>query len=133
MHDLKAQGYRYLRVQMGVHTGGYGGLAPHTVSPEGSPPGAYYDPRQYMRDTLRLLEHVRAGFGGDIELLHDVHERLSPIDAVQFAKDVEQFKLFFLEDLLAPEEIDWFERIRQQCSTPHAMGELFNHPREWRH
>ena len=54
-----------------------------------------------------------------------------PIDAVGFAKDMEKFKLFFLEDPLAPEDIEWFNNIRQQCSTPIAMGELFNHPREW--
>jgi mannonate dehydratase len=60
-----------------------------------------------------------------------VHERLKPIEALGFAKDMEAFKLFFLEDLLAPEDIRWFERIREQCATPLAMGELFNHPREW--
>jgi mannonate dehydratase len=131
MHALKEQGYRYLRVQMGVHTGGYGGLTPSQRAPEGSPPGAYYDPRQYMRDTLQLLERVRAEFGDEVELLHDVHERLAPSDAVQFAKDVEPFNLYFLEDVLPPEHIPWFERIRQQTSTPLAMGELFNHPLEW--
>ena len=41
-------------------------------------------------------------------------------------------KLFFLEDVLAPEDLAWFERIREQCATPLAMGELFNHPLEWR-
>jgi mannonate dehydratase len=75
---------------------------------------------------------VRSAVGGEIELLHDIHERLSPIDAVQFAKDVEPFKLFFLEDALAPEDIEWFRHIRQLCSTPIAMGELFNNPHEWR-
>ena len=120
-------GYRYVRVQMG----GYSGKTSRLVKPEGAPEGAYFDPRDYARQTLRMIEHVRSAVGEEVELLHDVHERLPPIDAVQFAKDVERFKLFFLEDALAPEDIRWFERIRQQCATPLAMGELFNNPREW--
>ncbi len=122
-----AQGYRYIRIQMG----GYGGQAERLVKPEGAPPGAYFNPRAYTRDMLRMMEHVRSKVGDEIELLHDIHERLKPIDAVQFAKDVERFKLFFLEDPLAPEDLEWFHHIRQQCSTPIAMGELFNSPREW--
>lgn len=125
---LMAEGYRYVRVQMG----GYGGKAALPRPPEGAPAGAYFDPRAYMRNTLRMIEHVRAQVGDKVELVHDVHERLSPIDAVQFAKEVERFRLFFLEDALAPEDLHWFERIRQQCATPLAMGELFNNPLEWR-
>jgi len=126
------QGYRYVRVQMG----GYGGRAANAdgnpiAKPEGALDGAYFDPRDYMRNMLRMMEHVRAELGFEVELLHDVHERLQPTDAVQFAKDVEPYKLFFLEDALAPEDIKWFERMRQQCTTPLAMGELFNNPREW--
>ncbi|UCC62602.1 MAG: starvation-sensing protein RspA [Anaerolineae bacterium] len=124
-----AQGYRYVRVQMG----GYGGRAGKLVKPESAPEGAYFDPRDYARNMLGMIEHVRAAVGNEneVELLHDVHERLRPIEAVQFAKDVECFKLFFLEDVLAPEDMAWFRHIRQQCSTPLAMGELFNNPREW--
>ena len=54
-----------------------------------------------------------------------------PHQAVQFAKDLEKFKLFYLEDVLSPEDIDYFRQIRQQCATPLAMGELFNSPHEW--
>jgi mannonate dehydratase len=122
-----AQGYHYIRIQMG----GYGGQKAGERKPEGSPAGAYYDPRAYMRNMLRMMEHVRNEVGDEVELLHDIHERLQPIDAVQFAKDVERFKLFFLEDPLAPEHQEWFFRIREQCATPIAMGELFNNPREW--
>ncbi len=123
----QAKGYRYFRVQLGI----YGGISDALVKPENAPDGAYFDPRAYARDTLNLLAHIRAELGDEIELLHDVHERLAPIDAVQFAKDVEPFKLFFLEDVLPPEQIDWFANIRQQTSTPLAMGELFNNPHEW--
>ena len=121
------QGYRYVRIQMG----GYGGRGYQLVKPEGAPEGAYFHPRSYMRNMLRMMDHVRSAVGEEVELLHDVHERLHPIDAVQFAKDVEPFKLFFLEDILAPEDLEWFARIRQNCATPLAMGELFNNPREW--
>jgi mannonate dehydratase len=121
------QGYRYIRVQMG----GYGGKGATMVKPEGAPEGAYFDPRDYSRKMLGMIEHVRSAVGEEVELLHDIHERLRPIEAVQFAKDVERFKLFFLEDALAPEDIEWFHHIRQQCATPQAMGELFNNPREW--
>lgn len=127
VRQFMEQGYRYIRVQMG----GYGGQADKLVKPDGAPDGAYFDPRAYCRNMLDMIEHIRAAVGKEVELLHDVHERLQPIHAVQFAKDVEQFKLFFLEDALAPEDIKWFETIRQQCSTPLAMGELFNNPREW--
>ena len=84
-----------------------------------------------MRVQLKLIERARAEVGDEIELCHDIHERLQPIEAVGFAKDMEEFKLFFLEDPLAPEDLEWFNNIRQQCSTPIAMGELFNNPREW--
>ncbi len=123
-----AEGYRFVRVQQGL----YGGTASEFAKPEGAPDGAYYDPRAYQRDTLAMLEHVRAEVGPQPELIHDVHERLSPIDAVAFAKQVEPFGLYFLEDLLAPEDLGWLQQVRAQCATPLAMGELFSHPLEWR-
>ncbi len=60
-----------------------------------------------------------------------MHERLTPNQAVQFCKDAEKFKLFFLEDPLSPEDLGYFRQIRQQCASPIAMGELFNSPHEW--
>jgi mannonate dehydratase len=122
------QGFRYVRIQMG----GYGGPPIHLAKPEYAPDGNYFDPRTYSRTMLNMIEVVRGRTDQAIELLHDVHERLHPIDALQFAKDVEPYKLFFLEDVLAPEDIGWFKIIRQQSATPLAMGELFNNPHEWR-
>jgi mannonate dehydratase len=122
------EGYRYIRVQMG----GYGGRNLHDQRPEGALDGAYFDPRAYTRNMLKMLEAVRATLGDEVELLHDIHERLQPIDALGFAKAVEPLKLFFLEDALAPEDVEWFGHIRANCTTPLAMGELFSHPLEWR-
>jgi mannonate dehydratase len=124
---LIEEGYRHIRIQMG----GYGGETVGLQAPDGALPGNYFDPRRYGRSILAMIDHVRDLLGDDVELLHDVHERLHPIDAVQFAKDVEPYRLFFLEDPLAPEDIGWFKMIRSQCATPLAMGELFNNPHEW--
>jgi mannonate dehydratase len=125
--DLKEQGYQYIRCQMG----GYGGRGQTLRSPEGALEGAYYDPARYARSVPPMLEHVRSVVGFDVELLHDVHERLQPSQAVQLAKAVEPYQLFFLEDPLAPEQTDWFRILRNQTATPIAMGELFNNQREW--
>lgn len=120
------QGVGHVRIQLG----GYGGPKLQSGALPGSPPGVYFDPRRYVRENLAALEAVRERYP-ELELLHDVHERLSPAQAVELAKECERLKLFFLEDVLAPEDLEWFANVRQACVTPLAMGELFNHPREW--
>ncbi|MBI2192083.1 MAG: starvation-sensing protein RspA [Planctomycetes bacterium] len=121
------EGVRYVRVQCG----GYGGVRHDGDRPEGAPEGAYYHPRRYTRAAVAAIEHVRNRIGDEVELLHDVHERLFPAEAVELARELEKFRLYFLEDLLAPEDLEWFANVRAVCATPMAMGELFNHPREW--
>ena len=124
---LLSEGYRHVRLQLRQ----YGGGVPDHPRPQGALSGAYYDPRKYARQTLRLLEAARQLLPESVELIHDVHERLPASDAVQFARDVEQFRLFFLEDPLPPEQLDWLVRLRATSTTPIALGELFNHPLEW--
>ena len=121
------QGLLYIRCQWG----GYGGRIDQIKAPENAPEGTYFDPHGYARTTLRLFDHIRNAVGDDIELLHDVHERLAPIEAVRLSKNLEPYRLFFLEDALSPEAVDWFAIMRQQSATPIAMGELFTHPQEW--
>jgi mannonate dehydratase len=126
-----ARGFRHVRVQIGVPgMSGYGagGGAASVPKLHNDP---VYEPAAYLRRALKLLEACRKELGEEIELLHDIHERVSPNQAVQFAKDVERFKLFFLEDPLSPEDLAYFRQIRAQCATPLAMGELFNSPHEW--
>jgi len=128
---LMAQGFRHIRVQVGVPgQAGYGAGA-GTVQVEKLHDAPVFEPEDYLRRALKLLETARKELGEEVELLHDVHERISPIQAVRFCKECERFRLFFLEDPLSPEDIEWFRIIRQQCSTPIAMGELFNSPHEW--
>jgi mannonate dehydratase len=79
----------------------------------------------------KCFEYIRKIFGDDLEICHDTHERIPPVEAVRLAKALEHFRLFFLEDLLSPENGDWFRVIRNQSSVPLAQGELFNNPKEF--
>jgi len=93
--------------------------------------GGTWESGPYVRIVPKLFEHLRAKLGDEVELLHDVHERVAPVEAVRLAKDLEPYRLFFLEDPLPPEEIDHFKILRQQTTTPIAMGELFNNRNEY--
>jgi mannonate dehydratase len=123
------QGYQVVR----CHVGGdpFSQAAPVRRKPEGALPGAYNDPDASARNIPRLFEHLRKKLGFEVELLYDVHERQAPSEAVRLAKALEPYRLFFLEDALPPEQIEWFRAIRQQCAVPLAMGELFTNPCEW--
>ncbi len=128
IHGFLAEGVRHVRVQIG----GYGGKSyENAPPPEGALAGSYFHPRQYLRATVAALEKVRGTFGPGLELIHDVHERLTPALAVELAKEVEPLHLYFLEDLLPPEHLAWFANVRQVCTTPLGMGELFSSPQEW--
>lgn len=84
-----------------------------------------WEPSPYLQVVPKLFAHLRDKLGHEVELLHDVHERLTPIQAARLARELEPFHLFFLEDCLRPEHKESFRVIRQHSTTPLAMGELF--------
>ncbi|WMJ89559.1 enolase C-terminal domain-like protein [Anaerocolumna sp. MB42-C2] len=126
------EGYRYIRCHMGLYGGNAGNVNQMIAKPEGAPDGAYFHPGKYRKSVVHLFERIRSDFGEDLELLHDVHERLSLADTINLAKDLEQFHLYFLEDALPPEQVDAFKMLREHTTIPLAMGELFTSPGEWK-
>jgi mannonate dehydratase len=127
-----AQGFRNVRVQVGLPgMAGYGAKPGASNKFKPLQPGPFFEPAYSMRRSLQLLEDSRQALGEEIGLIHDLHERLTPNEAVNFCKEVEKLNMFFVEDALSPEDIDYFRQIRQNCATPLAMGELFNNPHEW--
>jgi len=131
IEKYRAQGITHIRCQSGGYGGGSYGAAPSSA-PTGAANGIYLDSRKYMRATVEMFEGIRSKVGHDVALCHDVHERLKPIEAIKLACELEPFDLFFLEDAIALEELEWMRRLREKTAIPLAIGELFNNPSEWK-
>jgi len=127
----REMGYRAIRAQSGVP-----GL--HKVYGV-SKDSMFYEPadaslpsehdwstEKYLDHTPQLFARVREAVGADIHLLHDVHHRLTPIEAARLGKSLEPFRLFWMEDATPAENQAAFRLIRQHTVTPLAVGEVFN-------
>jgi mannonate dehydratase len=127
----KEMGYRAIRAQSGVPgvKGAYGvGKGGMYYEPADStlPEETVWSTPHYLRHAPKLFERIRAEHGEEIELLHDVHHRLTPIEAARLGKDLEPFRLFWMEDCTPAENQEAFRLVRQHTTTPLAVGEIFN-------
>jgi mannonate dehydratase len=124
-------GYRAIRAQTGVpglaatYGVGRGELSYEPAEP-GMPPESRWSTEQYLTTVPRLFERLRAELGPDVHLLHDVHHRLTPIEAARLGTSLEPHHLFWLEDPVPAELQDGFRWIRQHTTTPLAVGEVFS-------
>lgn len=127
----KSLGYKAIRLQSGV---------PGLNSTYGVSKDRYfYEPadadlptenlwstEKYLRSVPPLFEKAREALGWDVHLLHDVHHRLTPIEAGRLGKDLEPFRPFWMEDAVPAENQANFRLVRQHTTTPLAVGEIFN-------
>jgi mannonate dehydratase len=135
------RGFRHIRVQ--VATPGYASYGARSTAPASPAPSAQdeavgptnpraiWESAPYARMLPKFFEHMRSKLGDEVELLHDVHERVTLNQAINICKSLEPYRLFFLEDPFPPEDNDHFRILRQQTSVPLAMGELFNTQHEY--
>lgn len=132
----KDQGYKAVRVQCGIPnmpSASYGvneskgDVKNYITDFTGMrPKEEIWDTDVYMRYMPEALGKLRDKFGFDLKLLHDVHHRLLPREAAEFAKEVEQYRLFWLEDPTPAEDQDALRFLRQHSTIPIAIGEVFN-------
>jgi mannonate dehydratase len=132
------KGYQVVRVQLGVPGwSGYGvdgaktSDATQALRPDGVAPSPVFDAGRYLTTTIKMFEAIRAKFGFDIGLVHDVHERPAPNQSIELCRAVQEYRPFYMEDPLSPEDVGWFQIFRQETSAPLAMGELFTNRNEW--
>ena len=139
VRELQQVGHRVVKVQAAVPELESGYAVPSTSSQQtatdkafslGVPPTETWEPELYTRMLPRLFDFLRNELGDSVELIHDVHERITPSQALRLANDLSPYNLFYLEDLLRPEHLDTFRLVRSQSSIPLAMGEVFCNPWE---
>jgi mannonate dehydratase len=127
----QAMGYKAIRLQTGIP----GMKSTYGVSRDklfyepadaANPTENVWSTVKYLPMVPKLFEAARAALGWDVHLLHDVHHRLTPIEAARLAKDLEPYRLFWLEDPTPAENQEAFRLIRQHTTTPLAVGEVFN-------
>ncbi len=128
--DLKEKGFHHIRLQY-FPMQGYE-QTQRTWKPENAKAGFYQDPHAYVQEITTLFRKTRNRLGFDVELIHDVHERVPANDAVILAKELEPMKLYFLEDLFAPEHWEYYRQVKALCTTPIAHGEMCVNPLEWK-
>jgi mannonate dehydratase len=127
------QGFRHVRIQQGGYGAAHLAQKPDFKDAKfGGEADVFMDQRTYLKSVPKMFEVVRKRCGEDVELLHDIHERVEPMDAINMIKKLEEYSPFFIEDPFSPENMKWFKTLRQATSVPIAMGELFNNINEFK-
>ncbi|RYY04547.1 MAG: D-galactonate dehydratase family protein [Gammaproteobacteria bacterium] len=131
VEKAKAKGYKAIRVQSGIPgiAKTYGvSTSQKNYEPADAdlPSTEVWSTEKYLNFVPELFAAVRKEFGNEIHLLHDVHHRLTPIEAARLGKDLEPYRLLWMEDAVPAENQESFKLIRQHTTTPLAVGEVFN-------
>lgn len=125
-----SRGYTAVRAQTSVpglaKTYGVGRGDAYEPAERGALVETAWDSARYLRSVPPLFERLRREFGPGPHLLHDVHHRLTPIEAAGLGKSLEPYHLFWLEDPTPAENPNGFRLIRRHTTTPLAVGEVFN-------
>jgi mannonate dehydratase len=127
----QSEGYKAVRIQSGVpglpSTYGVSGDRYFYEPADGAlPTENLWSTSKYLRSVPPLFEAARDKLGWDVHLLHDIHHRLTPIEAGRLGRDLEPYRPFWLEDATPAENPEAFRLIRQHTTTPLAVGEIFN-------
>lgn len=83
----------------------------------------YIDSFKKIEEVVDRVGALRDEFGMDLNIGIDFHGRVHKAMAKVLAKELEQFRPMFLEEVVLPENEDSFKTIANITSTPLATGE----------
>jgi mannonate dehydratase len=125
-----SRGYAAVRAQCSVpglaRTYGIGKGDAYEPAERGLAPESRWSSERYLASVPPLFARLRQEFGPDVHLLHDVHHRLTPIEAAALGRALELYRLFWLEDPTPADNQEAYRLIRHHTTTPLAVGEVFN-------
>ncbi len=119
VQKFQEQGFKYVRIQLG----GYGGVGAVPKTPDykaagfGAESDNFMDEYAYLSGVPKMFDAVRKACGEELELLHDIHERNQPMDVINLCRKLEQYRPFFIEDPLSPENTHWWKQLRESTSS----------------
>ncbi|KAI1617002.1 enolase C-terminal domain-like protein [Exophiala viscosa] len=78
-----------------------------------------------MHDAEENVRRMREVVGDKVDLLIELHRRLTPAEAVTFCNNIKGYCPMFVEDPVRPESADAMARVADRLSVPIATGERF--------
>lgn len=136
MQSLRQRGFEAVRVQ--VSTPGLGPGYGVAARSDATVPAAYepalagtrpteevWDTGRYLRHLPGVFQRLREALGPEVDLLHDVHHRLTPIEAARLGRSLEPYAPFWLEDVTPAENQTALRLVREHTTVPLATGEVF--------
>jgi len=86
-------------------------------------PWRSYISKQDEKAAVEVVKAVREAVGPDIDLLIEVHRRLSPMNAVRVARMLEEFEPYWYEEPVPADNIEALVEVRRNINIPVVTGE----------
>lgn len=79
-----------------------------------------------IRSALEVVDAARTAVGDDVDLVLELHRKLTPLQAMPLIGELAQFRPLFVEDPIQIDSIQSQAEIAARLTTPVANGERLN-------
>lgn len=93
------------------------------ISPIDSTVTDYFNPKIAVLRGTEHMEALRAAVGDEIEIIFEVHTRLTPTRAIELCNAIQPCRPFFVEDPIRSENPGSFATLRAHTNVPIGTGE----------
>jgi galactonate dehydratase len=76
-----------------------------------------------LKAAVEKIRRMREAVGEDADIIVDAHNRMTPVQVLEFCNAVEPFRLMFIEDPVIQENMAGLEWVQSHTNVPIAIGE----------